>query len=81
MAHVAARPALSAPSKNVRRASPPNFRTSPPYASISVSSGVNTVEIAPTISSAPARPCRASFSDSAVKPETSENSSVPSLTQ
>ena len=71
----------SGPVKRNSNASPPNFSSSPPRVPAIRSIGPNTRLRVSTISSAPIRPRRDSFSVSAVKPETSANTSVPSTTR
>ncbi len=80
----AASPACSVWSGPVKRnnsASPPNLSSSPPRVPAIRSIGPNTRFSVSTISSAPIRPRRDSFSVNAVKPDTSANTSVPSTTR
>ena len=73
--------AWSSPWKRKSRASPPNLSSSPPRFAAMRSIGPKTRLRVSTISSAPIRPRRDNRSVSAVKPETSANTSVPSRTR
>ena len=74
----AARRSWLSPRNRISRASPPNLMTSPPYLYADSISAVKHVLISEVISSAPALPLPASFSDNAVNPEMSADSIDPS---
>ena len=73
-----ARSGCRSPWNSSSRASPRNLRTSPPWRSATWIKPSNTAEIVSTSSSAPSRPRAARRSDSAVKPDTSAETSDPS---